>query len=362
MKAGITFEEMAAEVLRQSEVKADYAIDTRRLEMEYCETGMVMRMLDENAVDVVEPLDVGQIAHRQIGTHLKIPASYYDRMHGENPELLAVNVNSWFKRAPTQRMLRTLDGTARAFLSNRYRRIDNLEILQAVLPIIGEMPDARFESCQITDSRLYIKVVNPRLETEIARGDIVQAGVLISNSEVGQGAVNIQPLILRLVCLNGMVVNDAKTKKNHVGRVNTFDENYQLYSDKTLAADDQAFLMKVQDTVRAAVDEAKFNRVVNMMREAKQARMNTTDVPAVVKLASTEFKLTESEGNGVLNHLVGGQDLTLYGLSNAVTRYSQDVDSYDRATDLEGIGYNILAMPRQQWNRLNQVAVAQAAA
>ena len=47
---------------------------------------------------------------------------------------------------------------------------------------------------------------------------------------------------------------------------------------------------------------------------------------------------------------------TLYGLSNAVTRFSQDVDSYDRATALEGIGYNILSMPRQQWNRINQMA------
>ena len=31
-------------------------------------------------------------------------------------------------------------------------------------------------------------------------------------------------------------------------------------------------------------------------------------------------------------------------------------DGYDRATALEGIGYNILSMPRQQWNRINQMA------
>ena len=49
-------------------------------------------------------------------------------------------------------------------------------------------------------------------------------------------------------------------------------------------------------------------------------------------------------------------DLTQYGLANAVTRYSMDVDSYDRATDLEGIGYNIMAMPQNQWNRINQGA------
>ena len=63
----------------------------------------------------------------------------------------------------------------------------------------------------------------------------------------------------------------------------------------------------------------------------------------------------------ILQYLIEGHDLSLYGLSNAVTRYSQDVNSYDRATDLEIIGYNILAMPRSVWSRLNQVSTASAA-
>lgn len=361
MKAGMTIMEMAAEVRRQSSERADYIVDTRRLEMENSGTGVVMKMLDDDGVDMIEPLDVKHIAHRQIGTYLKIPATYYDRMLGGNPELLAQNVNSWFRREPEQRMLRTLDGTARAFLSNRYRRVDNFEILQAVLPIIGEIEDARFESCQVTDSRMYIKVVNPRLQTEVSVGDIVQAGVLISNSEVGQGAVSIQPLILRLVCMNGMIVNDAGTRRNHVGRANAADENFLLYSDRTLSAEDHAFMLKIQDTVRAAVDETRFNQIVGLMREAAGARMNTTDIPAVVKLASKDYKLSESEENGVLNRLIEDRNFTLYGLSNAVTRHSQDVDSYDRATELESIGYDILTMDRRQWSHLNN-AVMQAAA
>ena len=43
-------------------------------------------------------------------------------------------------------------------------------------------------------------------------------------------------------------------------------------------------------------------------------------------------------------------------MSNAVTRHSQDVKDYDRATALEGIGYNILSMPARQWSRINQMA------
>ena len=78
--------------------------------------------------------------------------------------------------------------------------------------------------------------------------------------------------------------------------------------------------------------------------------------PAVVKLASKEFHITDSESTGVLQRLIESNDLTLYGLSNAVTRHSQDVESYDRASELESIGYSILTMPPRQWSRINRAA------
>lgn len=356
MKSGLTLSELALEILRQKDLKEDYVVRTSQLRMEACGPDLLLRMVDKSGNDKVEPLDIGPNAHRQIGTHLGIPAKYYSKMQEENPELLSINVNSWFSRSDKPRMVRVLEGRARAFLSNRYLRMDHYQIAETVIPIIGQMPDIRFESCQITEDRMYIKAVNPRLEAEISPGDIVQAGIIISNSEVGLGSVSVQPLIYRLVCKNGMIVNDAATKRYHIGRANSTDENFQLYSDETLESDDHTFLLKVRDTVEAAVTEAKFSTVVNMMREAKNAPMNTADVPAIVQLASKDFGITESEQAGVLQHLIEGKDLTLYGLSNAVTRYSQDVESYDRATALEGIGYDILSMPAKQWTRINQFA------
>ncbi|WP_148509866.1 DUF932 domain-containing protein [Hungatella hathewayi] len=357
MKAGLSLIEMATEIERQSKLKEDYLVDTRCLKLEPYGSDLYLHMYD-NGIEHIEPLGLNQIAHRQIGTHLKIPAAYYDRMQAQEPELLAQNVNTWFEREPSKRLVRTLGGTARAFLSNRYRCIDNLGIAEAVLPILTKMEGARFESCEITESRMYLKVVNPRLEAEVTPGDIVQAGVIISNSEVGLGSVSIQPLVYRLVCKNGMVINDAQTRRNHVGRINNSEENILLYSDETLAADDHAFVLKIQDTVRAAVEEARFTRVVGMMQEAREARMNTADIPGIVKLASREFHITDEESTGVLQHLIEGNDLTLYGLSNAVTRHSQDVESYDRATELESIGYTILSMQPTVWNRINQMAMA----
>lgn len=355
MKEGLSLQEMAVEIERQHRMKEDYLISTENLRLEPYGSDVYLHMYDKGT-EPIEPLVLNSLAHTQLGERLGIPAKYYERMRIENPELLAHNVNTWFQAEPEKRMLRTINGTLRAFLSERYRRIDNIEVAKTVLPILGKMKGARFESCQLTDRRMYIKVVNERLTAEVSPGDIVQAGVIISNSEVGEGSVSIQPLVYRLVCRNGMVVNDARTKKTHLGRVNNADANYLLFSQETLEAEDHAFVLKIRDTVDSAVNEARFSKVVDLMKQAREVPMDTHDIPNLVRLASREFKITEEESGGVLQHLIEGKDLTLYGLSNAVTRYSQDIESYDRATQMEGIGYNILSMPQRQWNRINQMA------
>ena len=206
MKSGISLVDMAKEIQRQADLKADYVLDTRSLRLEPFDSKLYLNAYDQSGVPALEPLEVNSIAHRQIGTHLKIPAAYYDKMLEKYPQLLAQNVNAWFQREPSVRMVRTIEGTARAFLSNRYRRIDNLDIAGIVLPVLQDMEGMHFESCQLTESRMYIKVVNTRLEAEVVPGDIVQSGIIISNSEVGLGSVNIQPLVYRLVCSNGTVL------------------------------------------------------------------------------------------------------------------------------------------------------------
>ncbi len=358
MKAGLTITEMAAEIERQAAVKADYLVNPQKLEMESLGGTPMLRVVD-GGVDQMEPLAIQETVHRQMGAHLGIPWRYYEKMLLEEPGLLSHNVNHWLHKGESgPRMLRTLDGKARAFLSNRFRPIDNFEIATAVLPIIMSMQGARFESTQITDNYMYIKVVNPRLTGEVRLGDVVQAGIVISNSETGLGAVNVQPLVYRLACLNGMVVNDSRvsTRRNHVGRANSTDENFALYSQETLDQDSKAFMMKVQDTVRAAVDEARFARVLDTMKESTQAKLDTSDVPALVKLTSSNFGLTETEGKGVLQHLLEDADYTLYGLANAVTRYSQDVEDYDRASKLEAIGYNVMTMSPAMFRQINQAS------
>ena len=356
MKAGKTLQELAAELERQQLAKKDLIVSTGVLSMDSRDDGGIA--LNVMGGQMIQHYDVGEIAHRQIGQFLKIPATYYDRMRREYPQLLTLNANGWFAKMPqSKRMLRTLDGTARALLSDRYRRIDNFEVASAVLPIISRMEGAGVESCELTDSRMYLKVVNPRVTAEIKKGDIVQAGVLISNSEVGMGSVTVSPLIYRLVCSNGMIAEDGKLRKYHVGRANESREDFSIYRNETIEADDKAFLMKLEDSVKAAVDQARFAAIVDKLRESTEATFQPQQVQQVVELASKEYGFTDSESSGILGHLAAGGDLSLYGLANAVTRQAQDVASYDRSTELEATGYRIITMAPSLWRSLTKERV-----
>ena len=356
MKTGLTIEELATEIMRQRDVKTDYIVDTTKLCMENYDTSLVLRVLGDNGTDIIEPLDIADTAHRQIGARLGIPAKYYGKMLSEHPELLATNVNAWFNKEPSQRMLRVLDGKIRAYPSNSYMRMDHYEIFASVLPVVGEIPDVDFVSCEITDNRMYIKAVNPHLTAQITPGDTVMAGVIISNSEVGLGSVNVQPLIYRELNESGIIVSTAATKRIHRGRVYYAAEHFLLPTHENLSAADRNFLSELQDTVRQATDEEQFSQLVTLMQNAKEQLMNTDDIPAVVHTTSRAFGITDTEQSGVFTRLMESNDLSLYGLANAVTRHSQDIESYDRATDLEGIGYNILSMPLRQWTGINQAA------
>lgn len=340
MKQGIkTIQNLYGELERQREARKDLIADTRSINIS--STNGVSMLSVSTGEDILS-YRVTDIAHRQIADRLNIPYKYYERMRTDYPALLDKNVNGWLLKNPERRMLRTLDGKLRAFLSDRYRRLDNLELVDHVLPVIAEMKGCEIISCDITETHLYLKVINKTMKAEIVPGDVVQAGFVISNSEIGLGALKVEPLVYRLVCKNGMISKDLAHKKYHTGKqVEDTDNAYELYSDATLAADDKAYFMKVQDIVSAAVDEAKFNLTIDKMRTAMSIKTGDNPVQTVEVLGD-RYVLNKLERASILRHFIMGNDYSHFGLVNAVTRSSQDVQDYNRATELERIGGTLL--------------------
>ena len=343
MKQGKSLIELCKELERQRMARKDFIADTRSLMITTNDHGQ--SQLDVDLGNTNQIFNVNDLAHQQIASRLQIPLKYYQKMRLEYPSLLDENINSWFNKNGERRMLRTLDTNIRAFLSDRYRRLDNLELAEAVLPIIKEMKGAEIVSADITDTHMYIKVINKKLKAEVAVNDVVQAGIVISNSEVGLGSLKVEPLIYRLVCKNGLIVKDYAQKRYHVGKqVESEEAAYEIYRDETLEADDKAFFMKVQDTVRCAVDEAKFMLSVDKLRQTKQE--STGDDPIkTVEILADKYILNQNERGSILRHFIMAGDNSRFGLINAITRSSQDIEDYNRATELERLGGELLALP-----------------
>lgn len=344
--------EVLTELKRQNESKHDYISPAGSISL--WDDGQTLSMRSSVSQELFGTTD---LFHRQIGSALNIPAKYYDLMRTQKPELLSENVNCWLRSREQNYMIRSMDygsgRVARAFLSDRYRRIDNMEVASAVLPLFAGKEEMEVISCEVTMSRLYLKILNKRLEAEVVPGDFVQAGVVISNSEVGLGAVSVQPLVYRLVCSNGMVCNEFGERKAHVGRAaKGLEDSFGIYTDETMEAEDRAFMLRLRDTTLAAIEEARFTQIVGRLQDSTHAKI-TGRIQDVVELTGKAYDLSQPEQDNILNYLISGGDLSLYGLSNAITRASQDVDSYDRATSLEGIGWQVATMEPARWKEIN---------
>lgn len=305
MKTGRNLQEVLVELDRQNKAKQDFVSPAQGMRLR--EDGHTFE-LNHLTIDRQMTFGTTSLFHRQVASALGIPAKYYDLMQSQKPELLAENVNAWFADRTSSYMVRSMDygsgQVARALLSERYRRIDNMEIATSVLPLFAGNDQYEVMSCEVTENRLYLKVVNHRLEMEVRKGDIVQAGVMISNSEVGLGAVSIQPLIYRLVCLNGMTVCDMGERRHHVGRqAKAVEDSFTLYSDETMEAEDKAFLLKLRDTTMAAIDEARFAQVVGRLQESMAVPI-TGKVQDVVQLTSQSYGINADEQEGILKYLI----------------------------------------------------------
>lgn len=352
MKTGLTLPDLAARVRSEQERKRDIVADTRT--MQFSSNGVTRLLVDDE--ETVSEFDLSEHAHGQVADRLGIPKRYYDRLRSEAPALLDSNANHWLHQKPERRMLRTftggedgIHGTVRGFVSDRYRRLDYADLLERVLPIFKELgvDSGSVVSANLSDTRMYLKVVFPGITEEVkpGLGDIVQAGVVVSNSEVGAGALKIEPLLYRLECLNGMIVQDKSMVRYHVGRrIEDTEEAMAVFSDATLSLDDQALFAKVADVVRACASQAAFAQIVDGLRDLSEQRVEKKPLEAIQVLAK-RATLTEDEQGSILQHLIEGGDLTAWGYLNAVTRASQDVEEYERATDLERLGGQILADP-----------------
>jgi hypothetical protein len=367
MKQGRNIIELATELERQKEAKVDLVASTKDMHV----TARTYANSNEShvGIDVGDrQFGINNTGHAQIGGHTGIPSAYYKKMQAEAPDLLATNINRWFEKYPAPRMARTLDGKLRAFLSPAYRPLENADLAEAVLPVLMDLK-MMIMSCEVTETRLYIKAVDERILLDIPTGralgdgshvffDTVSPAAIISNSEVGLGSLSVETGTWTKMCTNLAVFSSSGMKRRHIGARTVLDDGEQvrhLLTDETKRATDKAVWMQVRDVVAGAFNEEKFKANVDSMKGAVEQKIEGDPVK-VVDLSAKRLGLTEAEGKSVLRHLIAGGDLTRYGLFNAVTRSAQDHESYDRATEIERMGGQVIELPKHDWEVIQKQA------
>jgi hypothetical protein len=364
MKTGKTIQELAAEIARQAESKHDYIAKTSVMEIVTGSDDKVALHLPQTGF-----FPLNDVAHAQVAEHAGIHRQYYDKMRKEAPDLLCTNVDRWFKKYPAARMVRTLDGNARAFLSDAYRPLDNFDFANATLPILAQRK-LNVMSCEITDTRLYLKAVDEQLFRDVPVGyrmgdgshrifDTCAPAIILSNSEVGFGRLVVETGVYTRACTNLCLFSSGGMKRTHVGArhkmLNDVDNIDAILSEKTKQKTLEALWAQVGDVLSAAFATDVIGKRLEQIAETAGRKIEGK-VEKVVELATKKFDLNQTEGENVLKHLIEGGSLTQYGLHAAITRTAQDVASYDRATELEYLGGKVIELAPSQWQELARAA------
>lgn len=364
MKTGRTLQELDVEVKRQAQVtvRRDLLVMPSAVTMAtYAGGKSVMGLADDG------DYGMNEVGHQQLGEYLGVPAQFYGTLRREHPDVLDYTVNTLLQRRPQneRRMARTLDGQVRAWLSDKYRPLDNFDLVDAALPALFQA-NALVLSCEVTDKRLYIKAVDKRIQRDIPTGkslgqghtffDTLSPAIILTNSEVGLGALAIEAGIWTHLCTNLAVAKSRSMRKYHTGQRHELgDDVYALLSDTTRKVTDAAFWMQIGDVVKAALDQARFDALVNEVKQLTTVKIQGDPV-VVIERTAKKFSITGDEREAMLRHLIEGGDLTGYGLFNAVTRTAEDAHDYDRASEIERIGGQIIDLSAGDWKDLGVAA------
>ena len=361
MRKGKSLKELAIELTDIQDKKVDLIVPTANMKMNpYGEIYLEGNKIPENAPAIMKPTTW---ASSQIATYTNIPKAYYDRIHTEDPSILAMNVNHGLqmainialaKKSQTSRLIRTVDNNIRGFLSSRYRMLDSGDLLETILPILQQY-HFNVVSSELTEKRMYLKVTTDRIQGEVKKGMVVQYGLVISSSDVGCGSVRVEPLMYECFCDNGTICQTSM-RKFHVGKDQSSENIEALLSDATRTADDEVFWRKTRDVVIGSMNEINFERELNLLKEANEVKIgNIGNLEQVVELTMKEVGISgEKKKFKILEHLANGADgrgHTKYGLSNAFTWAAHQVEEadYEECTELERAGGKIIVMPKKTW-------------
>ncbi|MEE1737078.1 DUF932 domain-containing protein [Streptomyces sp. BE147] len=362
-----SLDDMVSLLKAQQDSKIDIVTSAAALRME---EGMLrvagdLHLLDENGVGRAEAtLLPTEVFDEQAGAKLLIPVGYLKRTRREHVGLYDANINGWLGSAPERMfMVRTLQdrscgtGVARALMSDRYKVMDNLDVLAAALQGIRQAGHpVEAPVCDLSDRRMYVRIEAPQIAVAAremlkdyrspfsgqsgAELPTVHAGLVISNSEVGCGRVSITPRAVFEVCSNGLTITKDTMQAVHVGA--KLDEGTIDWSVPTQTKELELITSKTADAVAHFLSHNYVEQVIDDL--TKQATTEIRDPGATVKEVTKQLGIPAETADAIFRHFIKGGQTTAGGVMQAFTSVAQTVKDADAAHTLESKALEALAL------------------
>ena len=283
----------------------------------------------------------------QIASKLGMPTAWVRKMiTGEQweRETIARAMNEHFNCLEDKQVLiRSVDGEARAYLSDHFKRMNNLPVMTGFIGATRKQ-GAHMYKAALTDLKAHVEVIYPEVFTVGTpnNGEVVLAqGAQLSSSDFGVGSLEVNIFMLQVICNNGMVVQKM-IRKIHLGKQMNQDDF--AFSDKTIDLNTQAIISSINDVSGTlflpSVREEMKARITNASEKVVKLEKVVKELPkmGILKdeVSLIEQCLADSDGStGVTGKL------TAWKLSQAVTSVANTMGE-ERKRELQVIGGHFL--------------------
>ena len=371
-----SLEDMLHVITEQNKMKQDYIAPTNQLQFRTLqnigETAHSQIVMEANQGEPTKILNVNQHCFDQIAQKAEIATPTARRLQQNYPREMDNLINAIWQKENSKRMVRTFEssnqtssynydnhtGTARAFLSDKFKTFDNSDLLESALPTLGES-DACWKIVNFanTDKKLYIRLKSEVIQSDAGVGDLMAHGIGISNSETGSGSVAVFGINWTLACLNGMQTENV-TRKAHITSARDGD-TWNVLTDETKQADNHSLKLQLRDIVSSYASRDAFDENIEKMRRAKE---DTVDVPMneSVENLGKVLTLSKKETSNVLEGLLQtigqsgyeqNQKINRATLVNACTAVGNTADP-DNVDFWQRLGGKVLNLGKTDWNRV----------
>lgn len=310
------FDEIIDELEEENERRQDLIIPLYDLRME--DSGNLVS-------DNYGELELGDEAFKHLAKTFKLNSPHLELLRNEGlMNNVADQFNHFFKNVGVgnKKKFRLDDNRIKGIVNPNFSTFDDYDLLCAIGELRETIPELQLEEFYRDDKRSHTRFILEDTDRivgfdsiEDGNPDTVQVGFDIQNSEIGYGKLQINPMLYRLVCSNGLrraSANGDEISRRH-SSFSKFDLDRNIRDSVELSIKESTNTIgKIQKSKDVRIDEP----YKEIERIGKKERINKDEISRIQDVFDIE-----------------PQD-SLYGVVNSFTRYGRVLE--EENNDNEG--------------------------